>query len=209
MSEEIRLRPEQLFFLGQLMGARYIDYAYIADMRELGRSYPYIEQGVLTELSREGLIRKRLGGGTVVRSDVASLLMPVFFGRLETGLEITLPQEKRAESTGFHYFNGACTMVRREGNILILSEASFQTLRSLVLSAVGRHWASARTIPALRQDTVQRVICAKRGVVDGEGSCLYLAEQFGGLYTTDKQDRPQAVRDEEAAQLLLTMLKGE
>ena len=78
MSEEIRLRPEQLYFLGQLMGARYIDYAYIADMRELGRNYPYIEQGVLTELSREGLIRKRLGGGTVVRADVASLLMPVF-----------------------------------------------------------------------------------------------------------------------------------
>ena len=39
MSLKLNLHPEELFMLGELMDAKYIDYSYISEMHEIQKNY--------------------------------------------------------------------------------------------------------------------------------------------------------------------------
>ena len=43
MDNEIVLSAKELYYLGKLMQARYIDYSYIAAMDDVGKNYSVFE----------------------------------------------------------------------------------------------------------------------------------------------------------------------
>ena len=77
MKERLILTPEQLFFLGTVMGAEYINYDYIAAMGEVQRNYSRTHRKCMDDLVRAGLLRERLSGEVVLRPVPRKLLHPV------------------------------------------------------------------------------------------------------------------------------------
>ena len=58
MDNEIVLSAKELYYLGKLMQARYIDYSYIAAMDDVGKNYSVFESESEKSLSDKGCIEE-------------------------------------------------------------------------------------------------------------------------------------------------------
>ena len=56
MKEEVQVTPEELYYLGKCMQAKFIDYAYIAAMNDIQQNYTLQEQRSLETLEEKELI---------------------------------------------------------------------------------------------------------------------------------------------------------
>ena len=81
--DECRLTPVELFFLGVLMDAEYIDYDYITSIPEITDNYRVIEQQTLDRLEDKQLIEQEFDGSVTVDEQLQNMLKPVFFGLVE------------------------------------------------------------------------------------------------------------------------------
>lgn len=209
MSNEIVLSPEALFFLGQWMQAEYIDYDYIAALKDLGRDYSRIQRRCLQELSREKLVRQQITGEVSVRPQLERLLKNVFFGKLETSLDVFSKLEGGSRETyRFHYLDGTVTLVRQEQKSLYLSAAEPEDMERIIRTAVGRHREASRKIRHLDENALGRMLLVKRAEVDRGSTSALLFEQDGVLYASYQQGAV-SVSDTQAREILATMLKGE
>lgn len=209
MSNEIVLSPEALFFLGQWMQAEYIDYDYIAALKDLGRDYSRIQRRCLQELSREKLVRQQITGEVSVRPQLERLLKNVFFGKLETSLDVFSKLEGGSRETyRFHYLDGTVTLVRQEQKSLYLSAAEPEDMERIIRTAVGRHREASRKIRHLDENALGRMLLVKRAEVDRGSTSALLFEQDGVLYVSHREGAV-AVSDAQAREILVKMLKGE
>ena len=209
MGNEIVLSPEALFFLGQWMQAEYIDYDYIAMLRDLGRDYSRIQRRCLQELSGEKLVRQQITGEVSVRPQLERLLKNVFFGKLETSLDVFSKLEGGSRETyRFHYLDGTVTLVRQEQKRLYLSAAEPEDMERIIRTAVGRHREASRKIHHLDENALGRMLLVKRAEVDRGSTSTLLFEQDGVLYASYQQGAV-SVSDTQAREILATMLKGE
>ena len=200
MNEELVLQPEELFFLGCVMEAKTIDYAYIAAMGEIGRSYDRVRTRCMADLTRKGILRQRFGGAVSVAPAVAGLLQPLFFSREETLLAITeLLPERTEQALRLHWGTEAVTVAELKGGALHLR--SLQSPDSLV-TQLALPQAEPRTQLVHDPAAVRRIITAK-----GAREAV-LFEQNGTLYTMDR-GVPQTISAETATGLLLGILRGE
>lgn len=62
MKKELKITPMELYFLGVQMKAKYIDYAYIAALPDIGKRYAFHEQNTLERLEKKELSRKNSMG---------------------------------------------------------------------------------------------------------------------------------------------------
>lgn len=210
MSNEFVLRPEELFCLGKLMNAEYIDYDYIAALREIGRNYPQVESKCMLNLAREKLVRQRISGDISVIPPLERLLKNVFFGKLETVLDIAVCGKTPQRTTyRIHYHSGSATMVVADEEKLRLSAITEPELKELIRSAVGRHTAAPRRNAKPDADSITRLISAKCAKVDVGSRKRLLLEQNGALYLEIGDEWMRPITDTEAADMLFAMLKGE
>lgn len=207
MEETLVLTPEQLFFLGTVMNAEYINYDYIAALGEVQRNYPRAHRKNMDDLARAGILRERLSGEIVLRPAPKKLLNPVFFGKRESSLEIfKLGKEKTYGVFRFHWSDEAVTLVRQTEDRLILSSCSPEQIETLVAEQV-RGTERPMRLGELFEDSVTGVLTVKRATV-GEGSAIdVLFEQFGGWYQVDDSGKPQAVPASRARAMILAKLK--
>ena len=209
MEEKLILTPEQLFFLGTVMGAEDINYDYIAAMGEVQRNYSRTHRKCMDELSRAGLLRERLSGGVALRPVPKKLLTPVFFGKRKSSLEIfQLGKEETYGMYQFHWWEDSVTLVRKTEDGLVLSCGSAEQIEALVAEQI-RGAERPMRMGEIFQESVTRILMIKQAVVGKESTCRILFEQFGGLYSMDDSDRPQAVPASQARAMVLAELKGE
>ena len=209
MEERLVLTPEQLFFLGNVMGAEYINYDYIAAMGEVQRNYSRTHRKCMDDLARAGLLRERLNGEVILRPMPKKLLDPVFFGKRKSSLEIfKLGKEETYNVFRFHWSEDTVTQVQETGNQLILSQSGPEQLEALVAEQV-RGTERPMRMGEIFDDSVTRILMIKRAVVGKESTCMILFEQFGGLYSMDNGDKPQAIPASQARAKILAELKGE
>lgn len=209
MEERLVLTPEQLFFLGNVMGAEYINYDYIAAMGEVQRNYSRTHRKCMDDLARAGLLRERLSGEVVLRPMPRKLLHPVFFGKKESSIEIfTLGKEKKHELIRFHWSEESITEVRQTADQFVFVPSSRDQMEALILELV-RGAERPMRMKALFEETVTRIIAAKRATVGEASTGVVLFEMFGGLYTMDEDETLHAVPASQARAMVLTELKGE
>ena len=209
MAETIVLTPEQLFFLGECMQAKFIDYAYIASMHELQRNYARIRNRCISELAQAGLVRERLSGEISVRPLPGALLKHVFFGETETTLEVYTPSESEIATVWrYHWLDGNATQVLQKGHLLEVSSDGAESLEKLV-SQLTQTQDAPEAISEFRKDSITRIIMAKKAVVGKGYADIVLFEQNGGLYAANAEAAPTGISGQRAKQLLLSVLKGE
>ena len=85
--DQIQLTPEELFFLGRLMDAKYIDYDYYAAMGDIQKQFDVREREALSGLEEKGAIEESFSGEIEISEEAAALMRPVFFGTCETRLD--------------------------------------------------------------------------------------------------------------------------
>ena len=209
MKEKLILTPEQLFFLGTVMGAEYINYDYIAAMGEVQRNYSRTHRKCMDDLARAGLLRERLSGEVVLRPMPRKLLHPVFFGKKESSIEIfTLGKEKKRELIRFHWSEESITEVRQTADQFVFVPSSRDQMEALILELV-RGVERPMRMGAFLGESVTRIITAKRATVGEESTGVVLFEMFGSLYTMDEDETLHALPASQARAMILAELKGE
>lgn len=209
MKERLILTPEQLFFLGIVMDAEYINYDYIAAIGEVQRNYNRTHRKCMDDLARAGLLRERLSGEVVLRPVPRKLLHPVFFGKKESSIEIfTLGREKKRELIRFHWSEDSITEVWQNADQFVFVPSSQDQMEALILGLV-RGAERPMRMGALLEESVTRIITAKRATVGEESTGVVLFEMFGGLYTMDEDETLHAVPASQARAMVLAELKGE
>lgn len=202
MKEELVLQPEELFFLGCVMEAKTIDYAYIAAMGEIGRSYDRVRSRCMTDLTRKGILRQRFGGAVTVAPGIAALLQPLFFSRQEALLSVvTLLPERTEQTLRFHYTAEAATAAELKDGALHLYSLPDRKPDSL-MAFLALPQAAPKAQPVHEPTAVRRIITAR-----GRREAV-LFEQDNTLYTLE-QGVPETISAEAAAGLLLGILRGE
>lgn len=207
--EKIILTAEQLYFLGECMKAKYIDYDYVAAMHEMHRNYQRSRRKYISELAQTGLVRERLSGEITVRPTPAKLLSNVFFGETETTLQVIEPQGTETSVTWrFHWHEGEVTQVRTAGSLFEVTPCDGEMIQSLVFQLVNTA-ENPQPLAQLSQERVQKILMAKRAVVGKDSTMMILFVQDGGLYTTDEAGIPISVSCKRGRTLLIQALKGE
>ncbi len=209
MEEKITLRFEELFFLGELMDAEYLDYSYIASMGEIQHGYEVIRGKCLQNLARRRIITQRLSGDVTVQPTIRQLLRSVFFGKLETRLDVTDPtHEMERQTWRYHSLNGATTLVRADGGVLTIEPSTASEQQTLLRYLIGIHPGKIRSAEQLVPSSVSRTFFAQRAEIDIGRSFVLLVEQNGGLYTADGEHLT-GISDAQGTEILLNILKGE
>ena len=209
MKERLILTPEQLFFLGTVMGAEYINYDYIAAMGEVQRNYTRTHRKCMDDLARAGLLRERLSGEVALRPIPRQLLHPVFFGKKESSIEIfTLGKEKKYELIRFHWSEDSITEVWQNADQFVFVPSSQDQMEALILGLI-RGAERPMRVGALLEESVTRIITAKRATVGEESTGVVLFEIFGSLHTMDEDETLHAVPASQARAMILAELKGE
>lgn len=115
MNGMVQLTPEELYFLGKIMKAKYIDYSYYAAMKDIQKQFDVCERKALSALGEKGLIDENFSGEIEVPDEVSALMYPVFFGTKESRL-------KANQTYNFHIGPETVTMgFFNEGSITFMT----------------------------------------------------------------------------------------
>lgn len=112
--KELILSAEELYYLGTLMKAEVIDYAYIAAMKDVGDKYEVFLSTTKDSLSKKGLLIEDFSGELEVDESAKAILKPIFFGKNEAALDVCYMidgNERDTSSTHFHFYEDKVTMV--------------------------------------------------------------------------------------------------
>lgn len=122
MDNTIRLIAEELYYLGGIMQAKYIDYDYISAMNDIQNNYRLYESNVVNDLSKKGLIEEDFSGDITIAVSMEELLRPVFFGDFEAEIDICNIREDNRKIVKLHTDQGETTLVELDENHLVLKK---------------------------------------------------------------------------------------
>lgn len=109
------ISAEELFYLGRMMNARYIDYDYIRVMKDIQKKGALKEKEYMAGLVTKGLLYEDFSGCREIDLALEQLLIPIFFGEFQS--EIFYQQdinEKKMTHYKFHFHKEAVTCVQLE-----------------------------------------------------------------------------------------------
>ena len=133
MNSEITLSADELFYLGKLMHAKYIDYAYIVCRDDSADDFQMREKTVKQSLIKKEFIFESFTGKVEVEESVTELLLPIFEGAKETSLNMcTVGEKARADILKFHFWQDKITMVKANNGQLTLKGISADELGKIV-----------------------------------------------------------------------------
>ncbi len=116
MEQGITITPEELYYLGEQMGALYMDYDYVASMEDIQMNSLLYESRVKTGLAAKGLLEEDFSGNIELSEWAKELLKPVFFATFESSVDYCGTGGEEVETVKFYGSDdGMMRMVSREG----------------------------------------------------------------------------------------------
>lgn len=211
MEKKLILLPEELYFLGSLLQAKYIDYAYVAAMEDIDSNRAVYESTSRAALVNNGILTENFSGDLEVDPQALAMLKPVFFGEFEACVDISIVGSARAAGTfRFHYFEGAITMVQSttEGKLAI-SSVDAEQLRSIVkdLLPVGYHLEASSQVEEIPSDKVSRIIAVKNTLIGKSAVVRLFLEADGVIYGETDSEYAQSMTAEMFENTVLDVLK--
>lgn len=164
MSKEIVLTPEQLYYMGRLLQAKYIDYAYVAAMNDINQNYALFETEAKASLVSAGLLMEDFGGNIEVDPIVLSVLKPIFFGEVETSIDIcNIGETNTVAVYKYHFYDGAITMVTGEKGKLVIKNADQIAIRDKIESLISENYdATNQKVDTINKALITRFIAFKQ-----------------------------------------------
>ena len=186
----LRLTPRELYCLGGILNARYIDYAYIAALDDIGQDFELFKKETLASLVSKGILTEDFSGNMEPDESCAQLLKPVFFGNIEKSLNIcTIGEALRVDIYNYHFYEGAVTLVKNQDNELLVCKVDPAFILSTVKALLPENYSakSNRAIDGFDKSKVTRFFSAKSIDVGKMSRVKTFIEHDGILCTeTDK-----------------------
>ena len=84
--KELLLSPEEIYYIGKVSGGKYLDYDYIAAMKDIGKRGKIKQQEILDSLERKGYAQEDFLGNLEVEPACIEILQPLYQGMYESEL---------------------------------------------------------------------------------------------------------------------------
>lgn len=207
---EIVVTPEELYYLGTLLQAKYIDYAYIAAMDDVAQNYHLFEADSAASLVQSGLILEDFSGNIEVKEFGRELLRPVFFGETEASVNVCeISEGNRTTVRNFHYYEDRITMVRSCGKKLIIREVDFNDIINEVEIILPEDYSydSELIIEKLDNKKITKVIAVKI-TRRCKGNEVKIFVEHEGVVYEDDNSKITGLTKERFIKLVTDVIKG-
>lgn len=158
------ISAEELFYLGKLMNARYIDYDYIRMMKDIQKKGVLKESEYMAGLVNRGLLYEDFSGQKELDLDLEELLKPIFFGDFESEFFYQKNMnEKNIMHHKFHFYEGKVSLVQlNEGKLQISSgEEKLDELEKMVISETYEAEAKEVAMNELNKEKIDSIMLLK------------------------------------------------
>lgn len=196
----LTITAEELYYLGVLLQAKYIDYAYIAAMDDIQHNYALFQKEAQAQLVSRGILMEDFSGNIEIEENIKSLLAPIFFGEKESSADICyLGDEKKVDIFKFHFLDDKITMVMGKDKKLIIKEVDMLNLADFVNDILPENYRvkTSEKTDKIDKDNVTRFIAIKnillgrtsevRLYIESEG-VFYQETSDGSIYSVTQND---------------------
>ena len=215
MKKEIILTPKELYFMGALLQADYMDYAYVAAMGDIRQRREIYESESREGLVKKGVLTEDFSGGLEVDEGSQKILEPVFFGRLESSVETILSggeERKTLPGRRFHFYEGQVTTTRMGEEGIRLEAVDPGWIRAWLrrLAPQGEE-GGQKEVPfeAIDREKVSRVIAVKSTRIGERAAVEIYVEAGGRMFCEKTGGRAQALTREQFCLEAYRWIKGE
>lgn len=188
MNDKLVLTPQQLFFLGSVMEAKYIDYAYVSALGIVDQKAKLFESKVKNELSAKGVIKENFSGDVVVELKAKQLLTPLFAGEAEITIDIvTSDNQLSVESYKYHILSNQVTCVYCSDNGFELSSVSVDDIVDRCNGLIPKGYSGVTSDIEAGKEFLKtdRAIAIKTSVLDKVSKVINFIDSDGVLYLED------------------------
>ena len=209
MYNEIILTPEELYYMGRFLQAQYIDYAYVAAMSDIKQNYALFEKETRNSMISSGYIMEDFSGNVEADQKIIDLLNPIFFGEVETSLDICdIGDENTVSVYKFHFHDGVTTMVTGKDGKLRIKAIDQLCIKKMVedLLPVGYNVESS-IISEPTEKIVTRFIAAK-SIFVGKTSIVKTYIQADDTLYQENEENIQSVSKEMFISDVYEIVKG-
>lgn len=184
MNKEIVLTPEQLYYMGRVLQAKYIDYAYVAAMKDINQNFSLFETEAKASLVSAGILMEDFGGNVEIDPTVVQLLKPIFFGETETSIDIySIGETNTVAVCKYHFYDGAVTMVTGEKGKLVVKAVDQIAIQDKVESLILQEYNAENTVVETVDKTkITKLIAFKKIHVGATSAVKTYIEADGVLY---------------------------
>lgn len=214
MKKEIILKPEELYYLGALLQAKYIDYAYVAAMGDIQQRREIYESESKEGLAKKGFLQEDFMGEIEVIAKAAQWLDPIYFGTLETSIDIMITAgEKRAvRNNRFHFYEDRMlsTVIASDGiYIAEIDDSQLQTWIGGMLPPDYAAEAEVVSADQINKKRISRIFSVKSNRVGEKTSVEIYVECEGRVYQEKADGQAEVLTKERFCQEIYRGLKGE
>lgn len=192
MKKEIILTPEELYYMGALLRAKYIDYAYVAAMSDISQNREIYESTSRDGLAGKEVLMEDFSGNLEVNAEAKNLLEPVFFGELESAVNIACLEaegDRKLYNRRFHFYEGRITATVMGPEGILLQAVDDGQLQTWIAGLLPEGYqADTETIPAgeIDRKQISRIIAVKSNQV-GKRSAVEIYVEYNGKIYQEKQ----------------------
>lgn len=215
MKKEIILTPEELYYMGALLQAKYIDYAYVAAMGDIQQRREIYESESREGLAKKGILMEDFSGNLDVDRESEKLLEPVFFGMLESSADVTAMTEGDAPVTRgrrFHFYEGRLTateFIKGQIRLEAYDEGKMQEWIHGLLSADYEDRPEVLPVRELNKKAVSRMFVIKSTHVGEKAAVTIYVEAKGRVFCERQDGMAAALTKEQFCLEIYRALKGE
>ncbi len=212
MNNEILLTPEELYYLGAAVQAKYIDYAYVAAMDDIGQNYALFESDAKNSLVDAGILMEDFSGSVELDSNAEMLIRPIFFGEKETSVDICEVGEERSVTViKYHFLDDNITMVSGKDGKLRIKHIDTDEIYSFIKKLLPDSYP--QITPAVKNDiskeTVSRFFAVKSVVIEKQSVVKTYIESDNIIYREKEDGSLESVPKEVFVDEVYNIVKGE
>lgn len=169
---EIVLTPEEIYYIGKKTGGKYIDYAYIAAMRDIGERKKLRMQEILDGLVKKGLAEEDFFGEAELDGAAAAFVSPIYNSSYESELQI-LENGAVVFHYKFHLTDGDGVSVKCGDGEYRVRRTNPAAIRKLFIDAAGMKSDAADAPDQIPFAAAKRIFVVK-GTEIGESESMNL-----------------------------------
>lgn len=209
----LRISPEELFFLGKQMQARYIDYDYISMMKDIQQQYTLREKETMAGLVTRGMLIEDFSGDMELDEEVRETLEPLFFGEFASEIVI-IPDRSGVglERYKFHFRDGKITRVQVTGDGLSLTNEGSGELERLKELVIPKEYQKDSheefAMDFIKPDKVESVLILKNVTIRKETKVTQFVKMDGTWYVGKKENLAESLTREEMEGIWEQLTKG-
>lgn len=191
MDQDLILLPEELFYLGKLLNAERIDYAYIAAMKDIQQNYEAANQDIECSLCEKNYITIDFSGTVDVDTRVQALISPLYFGLFESTINICVIDEKATVTTiRIHSDDKLCVCVVLKEDGFHIFELADDQLLGIIAGLLPEDYLSV-SLPERKEvikEKITRVIAFKNITVGKSSEVKVYFENDGFMCRSIGED---------------------